>query len=209
LKEGIKVRVKGSLRKIQRSIADKIKGEIAGNFEGYRVEVKADSNLRVVGDVLLPFTGKIDRIDLYGDGVIIIDYKSSSSVESYERGAKIENLTKVLSEQGRVAHKIENPHIQLPVYYWLVKNSPQIRDTVGDLSNKRLFVSVVPLKSKDVKISIMEYENGESNAEQVEQCLRIITNEILDPSVEFYMPLESKRKTYCSRCSFNVICGTA
>lgn len=209
LKEGIKVRVKGSLRKIQRSIADKIKGKIAGNFEGYRVEVKADSNLRVVGDVLLPFTGKIDRIDLYGDGVIIIDYKSSSSVESYERGAKIENLTKVLSEQGRVAHKIENPHIQLPVYYWLVKNSPQIRDTVGDLSNKRLFVSVVPLKSKDVKISIMEYENGESNAEQVEQCLRIITNEILDPSVEFYMPLESKRKTYCSRCSFNVICGTA
>lgn len=206
LKEGIKVRVKNALIQLQDQVKKHIERSICGEFLGYRVEEKVSAVLKSqAGDV--HFTGIIDRIDFYEDGLVILDYKSSSSVAKYRDGADIEKLWTSLQGAERVSRQVKDQYIQLPVYYWLFQSSYGVGKTMGDLKEKQVFVGVVPLKSKQVKVEMIGYEPQQASEHLVAECLSKIVSEILNPEVEFYIPEDKRRKTVCKWCAFRKVCG--
>jgi len=149
-------------------------------------------------------------MDIFERGVIILDYKSSSKNKDYETGAKIDGIYESIRNAERISAEINTSYIQLPVYFWLLNKYLYEQ---GNNGNKEwVFVGIVPLKEYNLELQLTRYKAGLGNSSEdfkkVDEILRWIVGEILDPNIEFYPPEERKRKYVCTYCPFNKICRT-
>lgn len=139
-------------------------------------------------DVLIK--GTADRIQKEDQLTRIIDYKTGMVEQRELQVAEPELLTLDAKK-----HKA----LQLAIYEWLyLKNNPIQNEVVG---------SILPLKdiSKsflDLKISYPESEMGK--AEQVEQEIIGLLNQIFDKNISFEQTPEIQN---CKYCEFKTLCG--
>ncbi|MEO0198064.1 MAG: PD-(D/E)XK nuclease family protein [candidate division WOR-3 bacterium] len=201
MKEGIKVRLRNSLCALQRELENKIKSEKLGTFIGYEVEQEIRTKINVDSSDV-DFMGKIDRLDVYSNAYIVLDYKSSTEVDRYKKGLEISEILDSLGSDS-VARTILTPYIQLPIYYWLLLKKNSLETKENDF---KVFVCVAPMKSKSPEIVMKSYSLAEGLEEKVEDIIKKIISEIINPETRFYPPEQKKRKESCKNCSFRLAC---
>jgi CRISPR/Cas system-associated exonuclease Cas4 (RecB family) len=211
LKTAITERLWVSLLDLQSKLKEKLKENQIGDFVRYYTEKKLDTKVELGNGITLNFTGKIDRIDLYTNGLVIIDYKSGKSVQDYLTGKDLASELEKLKSQGSlISEIIKNPKIQLLVYLWLWKNS-KLGKVKGN-SSKRVLATIFPLRGGgDNKLKLVGLSEDHI-FDNTDKLIKEILREILNPDVNFYLPYISKDKrkllNRCKNCAFKVACNT-
>ncbi|MEO0272659.1 MAG: PD-(D/E)XK nuclease family protein, partial [candidate division WOR-3 bacterium] len=193
--------LRNSLCALQRELENKIKSEKLGTFIGYEVEQEIRTKINVDSSDV-DFVGKIDRLDVYSNAYIVLDYKSSKEVDRYKKGLEISEILDSLGSDS-VARAILTPYIQLPIYYWLLLKRNSLETKENDF---KVLVCVAPMKSKSPEVVMKSYSLAEGLEEKVEDIIRRIITEIINPETPFYPPEPEKRKESCKNCSFRLAC---
>uniref|UniRef100_A0A7V3ZYU1 PD-(D/E)XK nuclease family protein n=1 Tax=candidate division WOR-3 bacterium TaxID=2052148 RepID=A0A7V3ZYU1_UNCW3 len=208
LKTAITERLWISLSKLQGKLEEEIRKNGLGEFVKYYTEKELNARVEIEGGISLNFTGKIDRMDVFSDGIIIIDYKSGSSFGDYEKGDNLIGLSKKLKNPGiLVSEIIKKPKIQLLVYLWLFKNS---KLELGELNGSRVYAAIFPLLGLNSKnnFELIDLSQREVYIE-TDALIKSLLFEILNPEVDFYLPSNKKELlTRCKNCPFKVACNT-
>ncbi len=197
--------------KLKEELKEKLKENQIGDFVRYYTEKKLDTKVELGNGITFNFTGKIDRIDLYTNGLVIIDYKSGSSVQEYQTGEDLASVLKELESQGGlVSEIIKKPKIQLLVYLWLWKNF-KLGEAEGN-SSKRVFATIFHLRGGGDNKPKLVALSEDNIFENTDKLIKAILREILNPEVNFYLPYISKDKrkllNRCKYCAFKVACNT-
>ncbi len=202
LKEGIKRRLWNSITKLEDTLEQEIKGRINGEFSKYLTEVELRASLRLGDTNTVYFKGTIDRVDIYEDGLVIIDYKTGSSAKDYLDKKTFDNVINQITPCSKIAHSIKNSKLQLFLYLWLYRNH------IGNIlpQKEKVFVSIFPLKSLSGEIKVDDLSD-DSYLQKTEELLQKIVKEILDLEIPFYPPLDKKLKEKCRNCNFKVACN--
>ncbi|MEO0238654.1 MAG: PD-(D/E)XK nuclease family protein [candidate division WOR-3 bacterium] len=211
LKTAITERLWVSLSDLQSKLKEELSENQIGDFDRYYTEKKLDTKVELGNGITLNFTGKIDRIDLYTNGLVIIDYKSGRSVQDYQTGENLRSEVDELESQGGlVSEIIKKPKIQLLVYLWLWKNS-KLGEVEGN-SSKRVFATIFPLRGGSGEKPKLVGLSEDYIFKNTDELIKAILREILNPDVNFYLPYISKDKrkllNRCKNCAFKVACNT-
>ncbi|MDI6850565.1 MAG: PD-(D/E)XK nuclease family protein [bacterium] len=208
LKTAITERLWISLSKLQGRLEEEIKKNELGEFVKYYTEKELNATVELEEGIRLNFTGKIDRIDIFSNGVIIIDYKSGSSFRDYEKGDNLVGLSERLKNPGVfVSEIITKPKIQLLVYLWLFKNS---KLEFVELNGGRVYATIFPLLglSSKSQFELIDLSQKEVYVE-TDVLIKSLLHEILNPEIDFYLPSNKKELlTRCRNCPFKVACNT-
>lgn len=141
-------------------------------------------------DVIVKFKGNIDRVDEINDLLRIIDYKTGTVVQ---RDLDLKNWDDLISSS-----KLEKC-FQLIMYSWLylpnLKNNSML--SAGIFSFKKLSQGFINLKLP---------ENSTINSVSLkpfEELLKILIEQIFDPSLKFIQTTDIKA---CGYCAYRSIC---
>lgn len=128
--------------------------------------------------------GKIDRVDLMGGKLRVIDYKTGKVVDKDTKLTTIEELFNSEKDQAK--------QLQLSFYKYLTSNEPT-------LNEYEILPGIITFRSLNKGFIQLE---GNFPEKEFEEGLRILLEEIFDEKINF---TQSGTK-YCKYCNFQHIC---
>ena len=168
------------------------------NREGFTISAIEDNILYrydIDSGVSIKLAGRADRIDTLPDNTLqIIDYKSG-----YQPHLEYKNIETLFA--GTSKQRISNI-FQTMLYSMILRNTKGV-DTTPSLyyASRMLNDNYSPLITDiDKKCEIKRYS---MIAEEFEEQLQALLNELFDPSVPFR---QVEDKNTCTRCDYNRIC---
>ena len=169
--------------------------ELAENHGGIRIlGLEKDMDWQFAG---FSFTGKIDRLDVLGDGGLrIIDYKSGSVDKGEQTISEKSANTKAAMLFGDKHQGRPTKAFQLFVYDRMVRSHPDFAGAVPECG----FYSPVQLFLDPPKTAVLP----DAFCKGVEEGLRDKLAELDDPAVPFRHATDPKA---CEFCDFKIICG--
>ena len=146
---------------------------------------------------IVPFYGYIDRIDMQGNTLRVIDYKTGKSNIEYR-------------DMEHIFHRSENQDkaLQTMLYCWLLEqHAPQL---LRNSSHIAPHIYPVRSMSKIDEVQTLVHQKGDSTFEWNEEIKRkfiegltTLIREIYDPAIPFAPTATGKR---CEHCAFFTLC---
>ncbi|MFH1289023.1 MAG: PD-(D/E)XK nuclease family protein [bacterium] len=155
------------------------------------LEEKLSGGITLPSNKLIDFKYTIDRIDLLGDGtILVIDYKTGQSAKS---PATLKQLERIKFNRESIKGAVHS--FQLPIYYYFVQqryNAP-INAVLYNL-----------VETKFTDFVKKDRENTDKVMEICLKCLDFIIFEITNPDIDFQN--DESNKQNCKYCEFNGMC---
>ncbi len=149
-----------------------------------------------VGDAMVAFKGRADRVEMFEQRLLVIDYKSGTA-------PKLPGISRVESVDGNREAVYQRLHsFQLPLYVEMIKVEKGM-DNYSEID-----ASYLSLKKPGYGEDTLFSAGPEAAEEWMERvfkpCIKIIVGEILDPSVPFEAVPRSP--ALCNNCPYTVLC---
>lgn len=192
----------GSLYLLKKQITDHLvaflKGYQAAVLDATPVEIlELESDLQVTWNGYR-LKGRLDRVELRGDALCIIDYKTQSN-DGYLR-IRHDRLDPDLRETWEDAIG----SLQLPFYMLLLSEGRRI--PVARIDPLFLLLGRVRLDREIESHLFREGDDRTADYAKLEQVMLGLLKEIIDPEMPFLAARDLKRA--CPLCDFRNICGT-
>lgn len=178
------------------------------SFHYVSSEGKACCNLPLSDGRIVKCYGKIDRVDILGGDVRIIDYKSGATNLLYEGMNKVFGLTKTADPNEFAVRDSGNKYVlQTLLYCMMVENDPKWQALIPqDTKLSAHLFSARKLHNVNAQTSIHDSKGDKDYAElkdEFKEALVKLIEEILSPEHSFH-PTKDTRS--CEDCPFASLC---
>ncbi len=146
----------------------------AGEFVNLSAGSLPEQDLKDVFLGQARLSGKLDRIDVMGDEVVVSDYKTGTPLHSFT--TKSENLQ----------IKAWKQRTQLIFYALLLENSARF-----DIKNKQLIGQMIYLEADTPKEFIRQYQPSREEIDKLEKLIKVVWHKIINldlPDTSKYSP---------------------